>query len=459
MKAIENRGAGKGPSNSDSGPTQGFNAALNSIVPLEGGSEEGEIAEPTRTSWEEILANRLRRHKRQRIAAGDTHECHRIVSPSDMNFDDVLLAVATFREPLRDRGTDYAIAGADVVGAAGRLVTFGVVGPGNVFIMPLILPADPEPVERGRTRTVENKADGLNAKGETKKVKFKTDAEDSSSPPGHLLLAVATATMERTHRVNIDIYDSRANTVDSDEIRRKATEVAASWLEERVQTEFSFKSVPQQTGQFNTSGLYVILNAWATMLNIGPIREASSRRSGSEPDANTMENATFVDDVLQIVNLALAGFLDSKTVRAFLHYCGYIDGNVDPREGQSDNENVIRAVTMDQRRFDCALDRAAIRSPDLFSSPSSMNSHNSFGREMLESDPASSSHSDDASGRRDSVQQVKVQHFLDQVPQATFEQADFFVKDAGGDVSDAIMSFVVQKSRVEVSSEGAKPVG
>lgn len=105
---------------------KGADAAEESVPSLSSGSEEGEIPKvPTRpaprlpkrppTSWKEILDSGLQRHNRQRTAAGNRLGYHGIKSPSGMDMDDVLFAVATFWEPLRKRGTDFAFAGADVI--------------------------------------------------------------------------------------------------------------------------------------------------------------------------------------------------------------------------------------------------------------------------------------------------------------------------------------------------------
>lgn len=464
MKAFEDENAIKKPSDPYSGPRKGFSAALQSIIPLE--SDKGEVTEPTRQpiSWEKILEDRLRRHTKQRIAAGSMHH-HDIVSPSDMTIDDVLFAVATFWEPLRSRGRDFAIAGADVIGAAGQLKSSRVVGTGNVFIMPLIFPADPEHVERGRKRTRENNANELNRKGEAKKDKVETEAKDSTSPPGHVLLAIATEDQAPPYNVNIKIYDSRSNTVDSDVIRRKATKVARIWLQRYVQAEISFRRVPQQTGHSNTSGLYVILNAWAAMLNIGPIRDASSRRGGCGPDAEVMEDAKsigdaqFVEDALQIVNLGLAGSLDSEMFRAFLNYSGYIDGDVAPREGEDDNEDVVIAARMDLERFDRALEQAVNPPSNQASPPTSAHSNDSFEREMEDSNSASSSHSIDASGRRDSLHKLRIKRFLSQASVATLEQAEDYLNATGWDVDEAVYEFGVQQSQISAEIEGVKPLG
>lgn len=97
------------------------------------------------------------------------------------------------------------------------------------------------------------------------------------------------------------------------------------------------------------------------MLDIRPISlysDAHSRPGGCGSDK-------FVEDGLNIVNLALAGCMDSKTVRAFLKHYGYAAGNVrDPLEREGDPENGVPAVGMNRRLFNRALERAMEHSPD-----------------------------------------------------------------------------------------------
>ena len=284
MKELEEDDATEEPSKPShshpgarKGVEKGVDAAREPISSLFSGSEDGEIAEaptglPTRQptrglrSWKEILDSGLRRHDEQRIAAGDRDGYHQIKSPSGMDIDDVLFAVATFWEPLRNQGTNFAFAGPDVIDQnlrqqflAGHLESFGVVGKGNVFIMPLIFPPVRKDVGEGFEKLPESKgfslesfenfweseANGPITRGRAKQGKATTNAPNSSSPLGHLLLAVVEKDSE-SHNVNIDILDSLANHVDRDVIRIRAMEVARIWLHSDVQAEFHFKSVPQQ---------------------------------------------------------------------------------------------------------------------------------------------------------------------------------------------------------------------
>ena len=297
MKEVEEDDATKEPPISHPGGRKrvkkGADATEESMPPLVDASEDGEIPEvltqlptrqPTRrlTSWKEILDSRLPRHEEQRIAAGDRDRYHKIKSPSGMDIDDVLFAVAAFWEPLRRQETNFAFAGGDVIDQnlqqhflAEHLKSSGVVGKGNVFIMPLIFPYIREDAEDGseklpenkgvsfkgfteskkvslerfenilESKILESKANAPVTRGRAKKDKAKTDAPTSSSPLGHLLLAVVKKDSE-SQNVNIDVYDSLAIHLDREVVCRRAREVARIWLDTDVQAEFHFKSVPQQ---------------------------------------------------------------------------------------------------------------------------------------------------------------------------------------------------------------------
>ena len=97
------------------------------------------------------------------------------------------------------------------------------------------------------------------------------------------------------------------------------------------------------------------------MLDVGPISLHShdnSRPGGCGSDE-------FVIHGLYIVNMALAGCMDSKTVRAFLNYYGYTNGVVrDPLERESDPKDGLLAVGMNGRLLNRALEQAEGHSPD-----------------------------------------------------------------------------------------------
>ena len=450
------------PSHSPPGASKGGDAAEELSSSPTSGSEEGEIVEvPTRllTPWKETLYFHLRRHDNDRVAAGDRHVYHEIGSASGMNIDDVLFAVATIWKPLRNQGTDFAFAGADVFEqdlqqqvAAEILQSVGVVGEGNVFIMPLFFPPDQEVVEAGYKKNLENKANEENAKGKAKKDKARTGVENLSSPLGHLLLAVAERDPTEPNNINIQILDSLDGIVDPDLIRRRATEVARVWVGTEVEAGLEFHVVPQQTGNSNACGLYVILNAWMMMLGI-PIRNAESRRGGCGLDLE------FVKDGLKIVNLALAGFMDSKTIRAFLYYYGYTDleGPLDPLDQEANTENAVIAARMDKRQFE----RALAELPSSLSSTTSAHRSDSTDRALQESpspfSSTSSAPSTDTTGLQDAMSESSIQQFMEQAHDASLEEAKECLEATDGDIGEAIVLFAEHQSQLGglAEAEGA----
>lgn len=97
------------------------------------------------------------------------------------------------------------------------------------------------------------------------------------------------------------------------------------------------------------------------MLDIRPISLHShdqSRPGGCGSDE-------FVEDGMNIVNLALAGCMDSKTVRAFLNHYGYTNVKVGVSlEREGDPENGVQAVEMNRGLFTHALEQAEGHSPE-----------------------------------------------------------------------------------------------
>lgn len=369
------------------------------------------------TSWEEVLHLRLAAHNEDRDAAGHGHGYHQIASASGMTLDDVLIAVATFWEPLRNQGTGFAFAGASVIdqylqqmAANGLVPDLGVVGEGNVFIMPLWFPPDLEDTEKRFKENHEIKNKGQNAKAKAKK--------GNSIALGHLLLGVAEKDSGQSKKVNIKIFDSRPITLERDLIRKRATELACAWLGPAVKTEFDFRTVPQQQENSNACGLHVILNAWAIMLGIGLITQRVRPREGCEQHPGFLENG------LAIVNLALAGFMDSRTIQAFLNYYGHTAVE-DPLFREDDTKNTVIAVSMDSNRFERALGRP---------SPSSSQT---------------SAHNNSSTDVKKAVSESKVQQFMEMATNATLELAEHFIATEGEDVEKALTAFAVHQSQLD----------
>ena len=258
---------------------------------------------------------------------------------------EVVLAIASIWEGLKRLYRphfDFAYAGMDVFSPGGDLEKIGAVGGWHRFIMPLFISSvgSKELDKQGHGRTI-NKV-------------------------GHLLLCVAELvdvdeTRERpAMTVRLEILDSSPGTVSQEDILREAkSKIEKSrWLGRKgvqrdVEYNLTFREVPRQVG-INTCGLYTILNAWAYMLGI-PIHEGRFRRGRDEKTLNDNVDLDFLRQGLEIVNLALEGFMDSATIQAFFHNYGY---SVEQRFGDSARAVVkVYAIGMNLEKLERTLRR------------------------------------------------------------------------------------------------------
>ena len=285
-------------------------------------------------TWQQSLIDRLAFNNSENASTLRTTNDARknatiIPRYSDLADYEVVLGIAPIWEGikrLRRPDFDFAYAGIDVFAPGGEQVKIGAVGEWKRFIMPLFF---------SRVDSVE-----LENQGKGKK---------PIDTVGHLLLCVAElvdvaeAREGPTMTVQLEILDSRPRTVSEEDILREAkSKIRGSrWLGRkgrrgRVKYNMIFRDVPRQVG-INTCGLHTILNAWAYMLSI-PIHPGRFRRARDETTLNDATDIEFLDRGLQIVNLALKGFMDSMTIQAFFHEYGY---SVEQRFGDPTRAAVI----------------------------------------------------------------------------------------------------------------------
>ena len=190
-----------------------------------------------------------------------------------------------------------------------------------------------------------SKSQTVNATAKTKgKAKIRTEDEETI---GHLVLAVATK--DGSKPITIQIWDSCPGRVARAEIEEAARGVVrySGWMGMSLNSRVwdrkpppvfrrtAFEKTPRQ-GNGNFCGLYTVLNAWANMLGIQIRRQGELKL----PEGETLEN--FQRMATNIINLALAGHMDSRTIQAFLKVYGY-------SAGQSLDKLVrdVRAIKMD----------------------------------------------------------------------------------------------------------------
>ena len=268
-----------------------------------------------------------------------------IRSSSNMADYDVVLGIAPIWEGLKRLGradVDFTYAGMDIFSPGGGQRIVGAVGTWSRFIMPLMLcPGDAEELENQR-------------KGEQ-------ETEDV----GHLVLCVAELVNDQPMTVQLEVFDSKPNTVDLQVILSEAKRIIdiSGWLGKNVHpTQVIYRSgilrpTPEQVG-INTCGLHVILNAWAYMLGI-PIHPGLLRRGRTEEDLDETTDNTFLSQGLGIVNLALQGFMESATIQAFFNTHGY---SVEQRFGDPARAVIpVTAVGMNQEKLLRTLQARQVR--------------------------------------------------------------------------------------------------
>ena len=179
---------------------------------------------------------------------------------------------------------------------------------------------------------------------------------------GHFVLAVATKVDSKP--ITIQIWDSRPGYVTRAEIEEAAQGVVkySGWmgmsLDSRVwdhepPLEFrrtAYEKSPNQ-GSSNFCGLYTVLNAWANMLGIQIRRKQTVLKL---PEGITLEK--FHQEGTNLVNLALAGHMDSRTIQAFLRVYGY-----SVNQSLSKLVEDVRAIKMDDTILDeCIMEKKAL---------------------------------------------------------------------------------------------------
>ncbi|KAL8784140.1 MAG: hypothetical protein Q9195_009164 [Heterodermia aff. obscurata] len=268
---------------------------------------------------------------------------------SNLSDDDVINAIGSFWVALRrdDLVFGYGDAALFKNGRRGGLGlrARGVFPDSDKFIMPLLFTVDEHEAmeaikkqhqikQSAKTSSEDSKSRGVvKTRGsKSKKLKASSKHIDSSAPDssciGHFLLAISTR--EPDGSISTTLLDSSPGYVTPSEAAAayRGLVTHSGWLglnsdgTAAIQapnfTAALTPTVPTQQG-FNTCGLYVILNAWASMLEI-PItanRQRRVRRSRSYK--------RFLSLALEIVNLALRGYMDSQTVQAFMIAYGYAE--------------------------------------------------------------------------------------------------------------------------------------
>ena len=337
-----------------------------------------------RKAWAQILRQGLARHRKtlrleplEREKSGHKKSLDpavlKLTGISDLGDDDVINAIGTFWVALRRKGTIFGYGNAALFknGRDGNLglQARGVVPLSNQFIMPLLFTAD----EHEAMRAIKNhcrvkkpaKTPGTGSKphgvtksrsGKSKKLaasseQIDSSAADSSPCIGHYVLAVSTTEQDSIDTTLLDSFPGHVTSSEAAAAYRGLV-THSGWLglnpdgtAATVTPNFSAAltpTVPIQQG-FNTCGLYLILNAWASMLGISIT--ANPRRRVRD----WMSYRRFHSLAMEIVNLALRGYMDSVTVQAFLVVHGYAEQDAEQEVVEVD------AARMEQDTLEDAL--------------------------------------------------------------------------------------------------------
>lgn len=290
-----------------------------------------------RPDWKAKLKRGLQRHKAsQKDAVG-----RNIIDPNNYsNFDETIIkksplenekdltdeevvkGIIALWTTLQNQGKHFAFGSTNTfLGYRSEnfdVMDLAVKGPKYPFIMPLVFPPDSDDTEHGMPKSAFGRE----------------NSKDRPSPGvGHHLLAVARVA---DGFILVTVLNSLHNYVKREKIEEVVTSVVtrSGWLGKDHSGDsalpvwptikFEYPRVPTQEG-VNTCGLYVILNAWATMLELEITPSRIRRRLPRKERPQT----PFITALMELINLAIAGYLDTETIVAFLVSYGYV---VEPRE-------------------------------------------------------------------------------------------------------------------------------
>jgi hypothetical protein len=280
---------------------------------------EGDTADDE--TWRTRMEAGLQHFRRQRYAAGGSNaaQIERSVNLLD---EDVVLAIASLWEGLRQNGVEFAYGTANCFrgnrDAATVMEGMTVVLQPHPLIMPLLFVREYSSDTRAPTGT----------------------AKRGHNPIGHLILAVAERPSAASNDVRLIFMDSapqpNARQTYRDSVQGlvrysgwMGVDAAGHALPSNPRFTEEWRPCPLQEGG-NTCGMSTIFNAWAYMLGI-PVVPSGVRRKRAVNKGTRAYMATG----LEIVNLAIAGLMDSGTIQAFMNYYGYSD-HEDPNDPATD---------------------------------------------------------------------------------------------------------------------------
>ena len=286
-----------------------------------------------------------------------------------MTIEDVVLAIASIWVPLMDQSAfnelnvKYAFAGTDVFDPgeyAAGVSGSGAIGGQNRFLMPLSFPPQEKAVLKyykgleSKMKPAERVKGGFKLGG-SEGLKATVEGQkrcQNEQPLGHLCLAVAERDSVNLTDIRIVVFDSQVGSIDKNARHQKAHTLAEvpGWLEadrravvrDRKISRFIDITVPQHPLDSDSCGLSTILNPRTIMLEI-PIHRGVARRQG-RPDKQYLVSG------LEMINLALGGFMDSRTIQAWMNVYGY-SVQQDPTDSTDNISFQVNAIAMTPTRL------------------------------------------------------------------------------------------------------------
>ncbi|KAL8818962.1 MAG: hypothetical protein Q9191_007828 [Dirinaria sp. TL-2023a] len=257
--------------------------------------------------------------------------CHpKQLGPLALQEDEIVLAIGSVWAALRQHKL-FGYGNESVFGQQTPATFFGETACGQgskKFIIPLMLPS----------------AEQIEAQEQ--------DLLHHPETVGHFILMVALKSDTNPNHYSLQRYDSFPH-IPRATILEAATNVVqfSNWLglAPQLLEHNPFLTVPTPRQQIlDSCGIYTILNAWAVMLDI-------AIHPGNERRETKFNEQQFIDRAREVIDLALAGCIDMRTIRWFLHEYGYSAvPQPEPEAGQGP-ESVDRGKMMTVAMRDSAL--------------------------------------------------------------------------------------------------------
>ena len=298
----------------------------------------GRVILPPPSTWEQILEAGLRQHKdAARNSNKPASYTLSTVESNALDDSDVVYTIASVWAGLRNYGYRYGFGTPETFQwyrdpANGTLLGSTAVGGPNPLIIPLIF-GDAMETQRDQDRALKG-IQRLN-KGRELNERVRPPRYSEIGGIGHFVLAVARrgrGKARSNNEVTIFAMDSAPGIVSQSDYTAAAQNIVrySGWMGVnmhgvplRVKPTFgepSVQTVPRQREQ-NNCGFHAILNAWAVMLCV-PVHSGDERRP-TVWRGRVAGDSEFYRVGKQIMNLAVQGFMDSRTIQAFMMVFGY----------------------------------------------------------------------------------------------------------------------------------------